>query len=77
MKIVNGVQVVDLEISAQQWQVIQAALQELPFKVAQPVLADLQTQVIKQSQPPKGNPPAPVEGNTALPVAAQEVGVAA
>jgi hypothetical protein len=50
MKVVNGVQVISIEISAQQWQVVQAALQELPFKIAQPVLADLQRQVIEQSK---------------------------
>lgn len=53
MKVINGIQIVTLEINPQQWAVIQTGLQELAFKIAQPVLADLFRQVAEQSQPPK------------------------
>lgn len=66
MKIVNGVQIVSIEINPQHWSVIQAGLHELPFKIAQPILADLQRQVVEQS---RGNPPAPIEPNDTLEVA--------
>lgn len=62
MKIVNGVQIVSIEINPQHWNVIQAGLQELPFKISQPVLAELQQQVLRQSQPAPSAAPARVVG---------------
>lgn len=61
MKVVNGVQIVTLEITPQVWNTIQAGLNELPFKISAPVLQDLTTQVVRQTSPPPApeSPPAP------------------
>lgn len=40
-------EVYEVKLSAQTLRVIGAALQELPYKVANPVLLDLQTQITK------------------------------
>jgi hypothetical protein len=60
MKIVNGMQFIAIEISASDWQVIIAGLNELPRKISDPVLQRLVLQVTEQSQPQKivpDNPP--------------------
>jgi hypothetical protein len=59
MKIVNGMQFIAIEISASDWQVIIAGLNELPRKISDPVLQRLVLQVTEQSQPKivPDNPP--------------------
>lgn len=73
MKIVNGVQVVTLEVNAGVWGVMQKGLALLPYGEVAAVLGDLFRQVSQQSQPPappQGNPPAPPQGNPPAPVEA-------
>lgn len=71
MKIVNGVQVVTLEVNAGVWGVMQKGLALLPYGEVAAVLGDLFRQVSQQSQPPappQGNPPAPVEAKKNIPL---------
>lgn len=44
---------VTLTVNAQQWQTIQGALNELPRKISQPVIEQLQAQVQKQLEADK------------------------
>jgi hypothetical protein len=69
MKVVNGVQIISLDMDAQTWNVILAGLNELPRKISDAVVQNLQAQVVKQVSPPQGKPPAPIEANDTLPVA--------
>lgn len=68
MKIVNGVQIISLDVDAQVWNTILAGLNELPRKLSESVVQALTAQVVKQAQP--GKPTAPVETNGPLEVAA-------
>lgn len=58
MKVVNGVEVITLEVDVQAWNVIQAGLQELPMKLAAPILQKLSMQIMQQAAPVKA-PEAP------------------
>jgi hypothetical protein len=69
MKVVNGVQMISLDVDAQTWVLIQQGLSELPYKLSASVLGALGQQVLAQTQAPAGKPPAPIEGNDSLPVA--------
>lgn len=52
MKIVNGVQIISLEVDPQTWNVIMAGLNELPRRHSEPVIQNLTRQVTVQTQPP-------------------------
>lgn len=69
MKVVNGVQVVSLEVNPTSWNAIQKGLALLPYGEVAGLLNDLAQQVVQQSQPPVGKPPAPIEPNDTLKVA--------
>lgn len=65
MKIINGVEIVTLEVDGPTWSIIQTGLNELPRKISEPVLQALTRQVLMQSQP-AGDPPQ--EPPTSMPV---------
>lgn len=64
MKIINGVEMVTLQIDGPTWSVIQNGLNELPRKVSEPVMQALTRQVIAQSQPIEPPKAETTEGKT-------------
>lgn len=50
MKVVNGVQLVSLDVTAPQWVTIQKALIKLPYEDVAPILAQLSQQILEQSK---------------------------
>lgn len=48
MKIVNGVTIVTLEVTPDQWNVAQQGLNELPRKISEPLIQVLNAQVQRQ-----------------------------
>jgi hypothetical protein len=58
MKMINGIEIVTLDIDGPTWGIIQSGLNELPRKISEPVMQALTRQVLAQSQPISDPPPA-------------------
>ena len=59
-----------IKLTIAQWQTIAAALHELPFKTAQPILVLMEKQIAEQNAPVPA-PPAAVSMPEALPAQAE------